>query len=401
MEANIGFLESSFRSYYRDLEPEVPQRFGRREWGFIFFDRGMMVRHRSFSKVDEVKDFMAKRTPAHAYYSTAYYKDPGVPEMGKKGWLGADLIFDLDSDHLKGVEEMTYNQMLDRVKMEMIKLLNEFILKDLAIDERYVHLAFSGGRGYHLHVTDPTVFKLSSRERREIVDYITGRGIEVSTFVLKKGIGTKGHGRYRRTDYAWKIPAIDEGGWRSRLTKGLIEILEEISKMNEEDAIGYLTQWEGVGEKTAKEILRSFESHKTYTWKEKLEKGVVDIFPDKFPLDNFIDQSVHAGIELVEGETDEPVTTDVKRLIRLPSSLHGKTGLKVVGLTPDTVRTFEPLTDALVFGEDKIEVETIAPVDITIGGNRYELDEGKHIVPKYLAVFLVGQRKGWYEREVN
>ncbi|MCA1813180.1 MAG: hypothetical protein LC624_04420 [Halobacteriales archaeon] len=30
------------------------------------------------------------------------------------------------------------------------------------------------------------------------------------------------------------------------------------------------------------------------------------------------------------GETDEPVTSDVKRLIRLPGSVHGKTGLRVV-----------------------------------------------------------------------
>ena len=40
-----------------------------------------------------------------------------------------------------------------------------------------------------------------------------------------------------------------------------------------------------------------------------------------------------SGSNKAKGETDEPVTADVKRLIRLPGSLHGKSGLKVVTLT--------------------------------------------------------------------
>ena len=39
-------------------------------------------------------------------------------------------------------------------------------------------MAFSGGRGYHIHIFDPKVLTLESPERREIVDYITGLGID-------------------------------------------------------------------------------------------------------------------------------------------------------------------------------------------------------------------------------
>src|SRR5208282_2045026 len=47
-------------------------------------------------------------------------------------------------------------------------------------------------------------------------------------------------------------------------------------------------------------------------------------------------------------ETDAPVTTDIHRLIRLPGSLHGGTGFRVVPLTRDAIDTFDPFADALV-----------------------------------------------------
>src|SRR5437867_13315839 len=46
-------------------------------------------------------------------------------------------------------------------------------------------------------------------------------------------------------------------------------------------------------------------------------------------------------------ETDEPVTSDIKRLIRMPSSLHGKTGLQVVPMSRDELDEFRPLRDAV------------------------------------------------------
>jgi len=51
-----------------------------------------------------------------------------------------------------------------------------------------------------------------------------------------------------------------------------------------------------------------------------------------------------AAVE-VQGETDAPVTTDVHRLIRLPGSLHGGTGLRVLPLTRDALERFDPLRD--------------------------------------------------------
>ena len=58
--------------------------------------------------------------PSHIYYSSAYYQTPGAPTMDTKKSTGADLIFDLDADHLvRG----PYPVMLSRVREETVKLL--------------------------------------------------------------------------------------------------------------------------------------------------------------------------------------------------------------------------------------------------------------------------------------
>jgi DNA primase small subunit len=89
--------------------------------------------------------------------------------------------------------------------------------------------------------------------------------------------------------------------------------------------------------------------------------------------------------------TDEPVTADIKRLIRLPGSLHGKTGLKVQPLSLNDLSQFNPLSDAVVFGDDDIQVSVKKPVTITMKDHRYTLTEGKTKVPEHLAVFLIAR----------
>ncbi|HIH97013.1 MAG TPA: DNA primase catalytic subunit PriS, partial [Thermoplasmata archaeon] len=70
----------------------------RREFGFALFE-GWMLRHKSFKHGDELKQFLQNSVPSNAYCSCAYYEDPEA-DMNKKGWLGADLVFDIDADHI-------------------------------------------------------------------------------------------------------------------------------------------------------------------------------------------------------------------------------------------------------------------------------------------------------------
>jgi DNA primase small subunit len=85
---------------------------------------------------------------------------------------------------------------------------------------------------------------------------------------------------------------------------------------------------------------------------------------------------------------DEPVTTDTKRLIRLPTSLHGGSGMRVQPLELRDLHEFDPLTDAVVFGTRDVKVDQKFPIRMPMLGSTYELQKGIITVPEAVAVFL-------------
>lgn len=89
-------------------------------------------------------------------------------------------------------------------------------------------------------------------------------------------------------------------------------------------------------------------------------------------------------------EIDEPVTTDIHRLIRFPYSLHGKTGLMVKPVAIGELKTFNPLDEAIpdVFqGRDvKINLK-IDKFSIEMNRQNYNIARGENSVPLYLAIF--------------
>ena len=168
-KGSLEFLKDEFRKYYNANKIDLPDRFGRREFAFIFFGGKGMMRHLGFEKRNEFSNFLKEKAPSDIYYSSAYYQKPDAPTMQEKNWMGAELIFDLDSDHLPDVEELNYAQQLEIIKKEFYKLVDNFLLNDFGFNENYIELFFSGGRGYHCHVKDPDILSLDSGERREIV----------------------------------------------------------------------------------------------------------------------------------------------------------------------------------------------------------------------------------------
>ena len=94
------FLKEKFQEYYRNADITLPPRFTAREWGFLSWEGGIMKRHQKFRSIKDVQKYLIRVAPAHSYHSVAYYKDPGKNTMIEKEWMGADLIFDLDADHL-------------------------------------------------------------------------------------------------------------------------------------------------------------------------------------------------------------------------------------------------------------------------------------------------------------
>ena len=374
-------MKEIFREYYSNLRYEIPDLLGSREIGFIPFG-GTMIRHRSLRGREELGKFLTSIVPRHMYYSLAYYDHPTKRSMQEKGWKGAELIFDLDADHLEGASSMTYEQILDEVKKHTLRLIFTFLIGILGISEDSIKLYFSGGRGYHVHVQDDGIYRLDSNSRREISNLVRGEGVSLSSILNV-------HDGFRR----------DPSGWFSLIDNDIVHLYEGIRK-NLPDSIAKL-----------KTILKKEEQVAKYL--SSLEKFVrmegntarkVDIFPTpgirKYaamgPKDLEICEWIaRETINRTKCEIDEPVTTDVHRLIRFPGSLHGKTGLAVTRIQLQDLEKFNPLDSAIpeAFLDKHDKVKINRSMTITMKGEIHSLS-GEIEVPRYVALFAVASRAG-------
>jgi DNA primase small subunit len=388
-ERTRQFVVSAFQNYYSTADIKLPPDFTSREWGFIEFTSGQdmfMKRHRAFGSEGELHDYLRGIGPAHAYYSVAYYEYPGAPKMKEKNWLKADLIFDIDSDHLPGGIN-SYADMLEKGKKETLKLL-EFLMDDFGFREEQVHAVFSGGRGYHFHISEDSVLSLGSAERREIVDYVSSKGLNLERIFSKKDISGDAGAESAKMSV---FPSENDGGWGGRINRYLITYLTSLSQ--NEDAIEILTGFDGIGEVTAKKIREVFRDESRVA---ALKKGKMDALGNvkKEILMNIVNQ----GVEQMAACVDEPVTADIKRLIRLPGSLHGKSGMKVTALSIDELETFEPLNDAVVFSDKSVKIKVIKPFAVQMKGKDLMVEEGVQEVPEYAAIYLMCRGVAEYGR---
>lgn len=364
--ATLEFLKSRFSGYYKESRPIIPPSLEQREWGFIFFDLSQdvrMRRHIAFGSRNEVTDYLRAMVPAHTFFSTAYYDLPSAPTMNDKVWTGADLIFDLDADH---IVRGPYAMMLARVREETQKLL-DMLTGELGFAKKDISIVFSGGRGYHVHVRNIAVREWGSPERRELVDYVCGIGLDPGIML--------------------EAPASGEG-WPSRYRGALIEMLSELAGLDEDAALARLTALEGVAEKSARAFLGSLSGTLAALGQQARPFRAEGRVLRALILQK--DGEFRARLNERAALTDEPVTTDIKRLIRMPGSLHGGSGLRVTPVSYSDLGDFDPLIDAVVFGDAEVRVEMAQsiPSPVSILGNEYVLAEGVNRVPEALAVFL-------------
>ncbi len=392
MDSNSRFLLKMFRRYYKENPIIMPSRFGRREFGFMYFDRDFMQRHLAFSNSTDLQKFMIAQVPRHSYYSTAYYRKPDAPTMEEKTWLGADLIFDLDADHLEGADSMSYTEMMNQIKKEMIHLVDTFLFDDLGFREDQVDIVFSGGRGYHAHIELNDIVGLGTHERREIVDFITSTGLNIDwVFPYDKMVTSKANinGQERaNVSRNRTIPPVDAGGWRLRMRNGLRDVVNDVCDMDPKDLKRTYPSIKSTQNKSIEGYAQDLRGSRNLIFENNrmatLKKGTQD-----FLIKIMAEDVAHR----LSGEVDEPVTADIKRLIRLPGSLHGKTGLKVVPLTRSQLDGFDPLIDAMPseYTDDPVTVTMRKDMDIRIKGTDLHL-KGTTEVPEYAAPFLIGRK---------
>ena len=319
---------------------------------FIPFGNAPPIRHKAFSDVEGVRKFITQRPMHSCFYSTAYWQKPYELKMVEKDWIGADLIFDLDGDHLPGVTDRDFPAMLEVIQEQAHTLWNDYLEPEFGFKEKYLQVTFSGHRGFHLHYRDPSLFQLDSEARREIVSHIRGEDVDVKSSLSRYHLG-------------------DRTGWSARINRGMEDIVQKLQSIARKEK-GYTAKLEQLHDglkSQAKRENRSSSKGKTSIQNlgellineqrssRLLEGnfGVLDRYESLFLDILKTDTSV---ILSNAGEADEVVTIDVRRQIRWPTSLHGKSGLKVTEfplsrLDPDSSTAFDPLSETIALPNDK------------------------------------------------
>ena len=342
-----------FAEYYARAELRIPG-IEQREFG-IGNQKKIDARHLNFASAGEFRNYLCLNTPMFVSHSTAYYDFPGASPMAKKGRRGADLVFDLDI-HAEG-KYGPYAH-LARVKEDVMRLVGDFILNDFGIRKEHVAIAFSGNRGYHVHVRDPAFLPLGNEERRELVDYVMGQGLDYTQFFSLEGRPAKLLG-----------PRPDEGGYRGRFARAVLALLERdpgsLSRLfTREKERGFFIS--GINEGNWSRTSLKFD----------------DIISRLKP--------VAATLPVRSVDTDAGVTQDLSKLIRVPNTIHGETGL--IAKIVDDIASFDPWRDASIKGGPTTKVRFTQDVpelaDVFGGVGPFRKDESKGL-PQEQALFFV------------
>ena len=318
-DATRAWLRNAYREYYfRGTEKvEVPDEVESREFGYMPFGGGM-IRHLSFRSKGEALAEILKQSPSSVYCSNARYDSPSRP-IDEKGWLGAELIFDIDATDIptpcKRGHDLWFCEKchasgrlprpekcpkcggpsvefhgkcevcLDAAKEHARRVVG-FLTEDFAVDPAAIRVYFSGNRGYHLHVYDKRFDPLGSQARAEIAEYMKGSSLPPSQTIastLRK-----------------RPPSGPQGaGWTRRIT-------------------GY------VGERR-------------------------EDYPGT--LQKLVSEAVASQRALV----DSSVTTDVHRVFRLAGTLHGETGMAKTRV--ESLESFDPQKDPVVLSDKAVNVQ--------------------------------------------
>ena len=396
----IVWLRGLFQKYYQQNTLSLPYDASRREFGYGIQGK-IDKRHVSIVDESEFNAFLRNQTPLYVSASVSEFMNPAVQPMEKKGLVGSDLIYEFDADDVptrckekhdrwkcisctasgkgrvkkctscgKGtsLDEWVCDECVSATKEQTFSLLR-VLRDDFGFDEKSLHINFSGSKGYHVHVRSKNIFTLPKSARVELMDYLSLHEFDAQL----AGFSFDGK--------AYRCPKF------SRATGHAKRLLSEILRLVE---VGSEDEWVLLSNASPRSI-RSYLSDRSQ-WYREILSGYLPALPGK-KTEAFWNLVLQNIVEKIRLPIDRQTSGDIFKLIRVPDTLHGSTGLRSQTLSFDSLKDYNPFVDSAVFStlnERKLLVDH-APM-ITIG--KYTLDPvlepTEMVVPGPLSVYLVG-----------
>lgn len=279
-----------------------------REFGFDHFGRGPNDRYKVFNSPEYLKRFLRSKTPFAAYCSVAFYEKP----RKRDGWIKSELVFDVDAKDIPirtcncdNVCEICLNE-----AKEIVGNIIDTLKEDLGLTN--IHLIYSG-RGYHIRVIDEPVMEMDSEVRAQILKYVVGADVPNDKYDDEDQIYNLEH---------FSIPFGYPKVFTDRVKYAILHLTDD-SKI------------EDVNGKLLKDVLKN---------RNLLESDQWGLFKNKIgPIryKKVIKGIASLNMSLVDGK----VSIDLKRILRLPSSLHSKVSMRCTEVK--NIETFDPFRDAV------------------------------------------------------
>ncbi|MHA2402763.1 MAG: DNA primase catalytic subunit PriS [Candidatus Kariarchaeaceae archaeon] len=322
-EVPLKVLQEDLLNYYREhFDINIlwhvisKETFPTREMGFERLDSGF-TRNKSFREPDHLKEYMTTFPIAGAYIGSLY-KDRLLPAdryneaitIHNSEWMGRELIFDLDLDEYDPVRQCDCTgrsvcEICWGLMQEAAEVMDETLQIDFGFQKRV--WVYTGGRGYHCWILDQNTFTLDQDQRSAIIGYM-------QLIHDPKGLQ--------------KIDAI--GNHTEILTKRIYQMLGR--KFILEDSKQVLIEEAGFTENSLQKARVALKS-------SNLIRDIISAIP-KNKEEIFLKSVIKRHYPRI----DHKVTIDVRRLIRMPGSVHIRT--KNICEYIDDPTTFNPDTDA-------------------------------------------------------
>ncbi len=297
-------LLQALRKYYNSsfsLEPYekavVTQPYGNREFGFLLPDN-VFIRNRSFHSKEALLEYFQVNVPLSAY-AGAVYDQPLSPSLRIQDaeWMGHELVFDLDINEydpvrICGCKGREYCHQCWGLIQEAAEIIDETLKDDFGYKERI--WVFTGGRGLHCWVKDKKTFLYSPRQRDAVVGY------------MQMIHDPKGQQRVDSIPSAPKLLV-------SRIySKTLISFLTQTSEKVIEKATG-------ISKQRVKRLVKEAREYQ-----ENVRLGT--------PLGNWLkkgeeEKVLKAAVLYRYPRIDHKVSIDIRRVLRMPGTVHSSTGL--------------------------------------------------------------------------
>ena len=406
MAGEEAFLRKRFQGFYSGREIAGPPELESREFGYGVFGRKIANRNMAFSSGKEFNNFLRNQVPFFVSYSSALYKFPSGRPMDAKGLFAADLVYEFDADDLpteckqrhdswqcpkcgrKGngrqlqcdecgtptrLEEWFCPECLGVARDKVFSLL-EFLENDFGFSEG-IAINFSGRAGYHVHVRSDSVRQLPNTARIELIDYLTAAGLNIFSHFKKENTffsfqGMKGN-----------------AGWPQRILSELVRLLEggDAERISVMGGISLAEAKRLVRERKA--ILSSIKERSTIPSVFGRVSSTGESKSDKF-WQNFLNSIVEKIAPI-----DRQTSVDLNKIVRVPETLHGETGLVSRELPKEALKSFNPFDDAIAFsGDETVRVFISKAPSFYLSGQRFGPFEGQEAeLPLFAAVFLLAR----------